>query len=149
MSDLSTRDALRLCHDTEDIDTLVDLTKHNDPNVRQKALKEMCPCHVQIDIPEFWNRIFEMIDDPDDKVRLQALHNMCDGSPPHLESQVADALESFNKDPDPSIRRKAHKALTAYRKKGKWNVLWTTLMSENLLVLITKFYFFKLMLSSS
>ncbi|ELU09549.1 hypothetical protein CAPTEDRAFT_136883 [Capitella teleta] len=123
MSKLNSREAIRLLRETEDIDTLVDLTRHEDPLVRQKALKEMCPCHVQIDVPEFWARIVEMMDDPDQRVRLQVLHNMCDGSPPHLEGDVADALDQFNRDKDPQIRRMAHKALTAYRKKGKWNVL--------------------------
>ena len=123
MSKLSSKESLRLCHDTEDIDVLVDLTKHEDPTIRQKALREMCPCHVKVDIPDFWSRIFEMTKDPSDNVRLQVLHNMCDGSPPHLESQVAEALDEFNRDSDSQIRRKAHKVLTAYRKKGKWNVL--------------------------
>ena len=56
-------------------------------------------------------------------VRLQVLHTLCDGSPAHLELQVAEALETFNRDADSKIRRQAHKALTSYRKTGKWNIL--------------------------
>ena len=54
---------------------------------------------------------------------LQVLHTLCDGSPAHLEYEVAEALEGFNRDSDSKIRRMAHKCLTAYRKTGKWNVL--------------------------
>ena len=91
--------------------------------VRQKALREMCPCRVKIDIDDFWVRVFEMLDDPAVNVRQQVLHTICDGSPSHLEFEVAEALDKFNRDSDSNIRRMAHKALTAYRRTGKWNVL--------------------------
>ena len=64
-----------------------------------------------------------MLDDPATNVRDQVLHTLCDGSPTQMEYDVAEALEKFNRDPDSGIRRKAHKALTAYRKTGKWNIL--------------------------
>ena len=51
----------------------------------------------------FWNGFLSM------QVRAQVLHTICDGSPAHLEDRVADALESFNRDPDKKIRRQAHK----------------------------------------
>ncbi len=127
MNDLPTlpvKEALKLVRDTQDIDVIVELTKHGDAVVRQRALKEMCPCRVRGDIAAFWNRLFDVAaTDPAANVRRQALHNICDGSPPHLEVRVADALDQFNRDRDPVVRRMAHKALTAYRKTGKWNVL--------------------------
>ena len=45
--------------------------------------------------------------------------------PPHLEYEVAEALEKFNRDPDSEIRRMAHRVLAAYRRTGKWNILWS------------------------
>ncbi|KAK2147214.1 hypothetical protein LSH36_563g00012 [Paralvinella palmiformis] len=123
MNSLSTKEALRLCKNTTDIDMIIDLTHHSDPQVRQKALKEMCPCRVKSDIDDFWLRVFQMMDDPDERVRYQVLHTLCDGSPAHLEDRVAEGLECFNRDPDKKIRRQAHKVLTAYRRTGKWNVL--------------------------
>lgn len=120
---LTEKDALRLCRETTDIDTIVELTKHTSPNVRRTALREMCPCRVKDDLTEFWNRVLEMRHDEDPKVRYQALHDLCDGSPKHMEHRVAEALDDFNRDSDPKIRRAAHKALTTYRRKGKWNVL--------------------------
>jgi hypothetical protein len=64
-----------------------------------------------------------MVDDESPKIRYQVLHNMCDGSPESMEQNVADALEKFNRDPDPEIRRKAHKVLASYLRTGKWNIL--------------------------
>jgi vesicle coat complex subunit len=98
-------------------------TRSTNPKERLCAVKQMCPCRVKEDIDLFWNRIFEMVNDPDDDVRWQILHTICDGSPKHLEQQVSDALEVFNRDPNSEIRRRAHKALGSYLRTGKWNVL--------------------------
>lgn len=83
----------------------------------------MCPCRVKDDLTDFWNRVLEMIDDEAVNVRAQVLHTLCDGSPTHLEFDVVRALEVFNRDPDPKIRRTAHKVLSKYRTSGKWNIL--------------------------
>ncbi|KAL3848153.1 hypothetical protein ACJMK2_019030 [Sinanodonta woodiana] len=123
MSTIQIKEALRLCSETTDIDVIIDLTRHSSPQVRQRALREMCPCRVKADLADFWNRVLEMVADEADNVRQQVLHTLCDGSPNHLESDVAEALEEFNRDPNSRIRRMAHKALTAYRKTGKWNIL--------------------------
>ncbi len=71
MNNIATKDALRLCRETEDIQTILGLTTHADPIVRQRALKEICPCRVKDDIDLFWERVIEMIDDPNDNVRDQ------------------------------------------------------------------------------
>lgn len=117
------KEALRRCKITTDIDEIIAMTKHESAQVRQRALKEMCPCRVKRDLSDFWRRVFEMVHDEATNVREQVLHTICDGSPTHLEFEVADALEVFNRDPDPYIRRRAHKAFTAYHRTGKWNVL--------------------------
>ncbi|CAD5122538.1 unnamed protein product [Dimorphilus gyrociliatus] len=120
---LSTREALRRCLQTTDINEVISLSKHSDPTVRQRALREMCPCRVKTDIGEFWARVLEMIDDPATNVRQQVLHTLCDGSPVHMEYDVVEALQKFNIDSDKEIRRKAHKALASYSRTGKWNIL--------------------------
>ncbi|XP_060574177.1 uncharacterized protein LOC132731896 [Ruditapes philippinarum] len=116
-------EALRLCEKTTIIETIISLTKHNSARVRQRALKEMCPCRVKEDLSDFWNRVMEMIDDESATVRYQVMHTLCDGSPSHMEDNVADALDIFNNDADKKIRRKAHQVLTTYRRTGKWNVM--------------------------
>ena len=83
----------------------------------------MCPCHVKRDVPEFWERVFELADDEDKDIRFQILHNMCDGSPPGYEDKVVEALEIFNRDPDLKIRRKAHQVIGSYQHEGKWNIM--------------------------
>ena len=83
----------------------------------------MCPCRVQCDQPDFWNRLFDLAQDEDDAVRAQVLHNMCDGSPPGYEDRVIECLEVFNRDPNTEIRRKAHKVMGSYLRTGEWNVL--------------------------
>lgn len=65
----------------------------------------------------------EMIRDEDATVRAQVLHTLCDGSPAHLESRVAEALDVFIRDTDSGIRRTANRVLATYTRTGKWNVL--------------------------
>lgn len=120
---MSENEALKLCEKTTIIETIISLTKHSSARVRQRALKEMCPCRVKDDLTEFWERVLEMVSDDAANVRFQVLHTICDGSPTHMEDKVADALDIFNCDLDPKIRRQAHKVLTVYRKTGKWNIL--------------------------
>ena len=108
---------------TENVDEILELTYHEDPEIRKKAAQQLCPCRVQRDKPEFWERIFELCLDPSPKVRMQILHDICDGSPAHYENEVSRALEIFNRDKDEEIKRKAHKALASYLRTGNWNVL--------------------------
>ncbi|XP_052784679.1 uncharacterized protein LOC128220356 [Mya arenaria] len=96
---------------------------HKSARVRQRALKEMCPCHVKEDLTEFWDRVLDMVGDESPVVRYQVLHTLCDGSPTHMEDKVADVLDIFNNDSDPKLRRKAHQVLSGYRRTGKWNVM--------------------------
>ena len=110
-------------HMVEEAQELIELTRNVDPKIRLKALKQMCPCRVKADIDIFWDRVFEMVNDSDSKVRYQVLHTICDGSPNHLEFKVMDAIERFNHDTDTEIKRRAHKIMANYSRKGKWNIL--------------------------
>ena len=76
MSNLPYKEALRMCKETTDIDMIIDLTKHEHPQVRQVALREMCPCRVKTDISDFWRRVLEMIDDPAPNVRYQVRRHL-------------------------------------------------------------------------
>ena len=114
---------LRRIQETEDIYEIIELTRAPDAQVRLKATQQMCPCRVKDDIPEFWERIFELAMDEDANVRYQVMHNMCDGSPSSYEYKVEECLEIFNRDPDNTIRRKATQVLSHYHRTGKWNVM--------------------------
>eukprot|EP00357_Protocruzia_adherens_P035793 CAMPEP_0114991594 /NCGR_PEP_ID=MMETSP0216-20121206/11462_1 /TAXON_ID=223996 /ORGANISM="Protocruzia adherens, Strain Boccale" /LENGTH=137 /DNA_ID=CAMNT_0002354945 /DNA_START=67 /DNA_END=480 /DNA_ORIENTATION=+ len=98
-------------------------TKHDSGDVRLKAVQQLCPCRVKDDIDEVWDSIMEMAQDEDHRVRYQVLHDVCDGSPDHLEHRVMAVVEMMNTDTDKDIRRRAHKVLASYLRTGKWNIL--------------------------
>jgi len=105
------------------LEVFLNLTHHQDPITRKKALREMCPCHVKHNVRILWDRILEMTQDPDSTVRYQVLHNLCDGSPNEMEETVIHALEGMHNDEDKYIRRRVHQILANYRRTGKWNIM--------------------------
>ena len=110
----------RACVYAEDF---VEATYAEAPEDRAKALKELCPCHVRKDVEIFWNRTLEMIHDESPLVRYQALHNLCDGSPLHMEHRVVEALKVLHSDSDKLVSKTARRVLTVYRKRGDWNIM--------------------------
>ena len=114
-----------LIEQTSSTDVIVALTHHREPTIRANALKQTCPCRVQADVDTFWKRIFEMIDeeDPDEKVRWQLLHTICDGAPSRLESSVVVSLEAMSKDRSKTVAHKARQVLAYYNRTGKWNIM--------------------------
>ena len=121
--DPTKKEIIRRCRDTEDMDEIIQLTHSEDVDIRHEAVKQLCPCKVQKDIEAFWERVFEMVEDEDTRIRQRILHILCDGSPDRLEHRVMDALNSFNKDKDSEIRRQAHKVIASYEHTGKWNIM--------------------------
>ena len=114
---------LKLARETYRFDEIMILTYNKVEEIKLTALQRLCPCRVNNEITRFWDRIFELVNDPSPKIRMQVLHNMCDGSPDSYEDRVVEALEIFNRDKDSKIRRKAHKVIGSYAKTGKWNIL--------------------------
>lgn len=117
------RELMSICRETDDIDIILGYTHSLDADVRLEAVKQLCPCKVQKDIEVFWDRVFELINDDDARIRKRILHIICDGSPERLEDRIYDALMEFNRDKDSDIRRTAHKVLATYERTGKWNIL--------------------------
>jgi vesicle coat complex subunit len=109
-------------YDLSSADGVIQATKSSNPMVRKKALKELCPCHVKKDVDEIWSRIFEMVTDPDARVRDQVVHSLCDGSPKWRETEVIEALESLRNDKDERVRKRVRKALASYQFGGTWNI---------------------------
>ena len=117
------KEVINLCRMTEDIDTILEYTHSTDNDIRLEATKQLCPCKVLKDIEIFWERVFEMADDEDVRIRQRVLHIICDGSPERLEDRIYDALRVFGRDKDSDIRRTAHKVMATYERTGKWNIL--------------------------
>jgi hypothetical protein len=109
--------------ETEDIDEILEYTRHEHPEVRLSALQQLCPCHVKNNVDEFWNRILEMVDDSEMGIKKQVLHNLCDGSPKERETDIIQAIKKLSREDDKEIRRICHKVLANYNKTGKWNIL--------------------------
>jgi hypothetical protein len=114
---------MSICRNTDDIDIILQYTHSKDNDVRLEAVKQLCPCKVQRDIEVFWDRVFELVGDEDERIRKRVLHIICDGSPERLEDRIYDALMEFNRDKDSDIRRTAHKVLASFEHTGKWNIL--------------------------
>lgn len=100
----------------------LELTYDSDPRVRQVAIRNLCPCHIQGDVPEVWDRLLELSEDPDDGVRHDVLHTLVDGSPRRLRLAVVEVLERLAR--DPSIRRARRRfALDAVRRYHRTGML--------------------------
>ena len=60
-----------MCDET--ISEYLQRTHDPDPRKRKKALKDLCPCHVRADIPQLWDRIFEMLSDEEGKIDVHVI----------------------------------------------------------------------------
>ena len=121
--DLHKKEIMAECRNTEDIEVILKYTHNEDNDIRLEAVKQLCPCKVLKDIDEFWERVLELADDEDTRIRARILHIICDGSPPRLEDRIYEALKVFGRDKDSEIRRIAHKVVATYEHTGKWNIL--------------------------
>ena len=111
------------CTPEAEIPRILELTYDEDVKVRRLAAKNLCGCHVRADHPEIWDRIYELLGDPDPGVRGDAVHALADSSPNHLAHRTAAVLEDLYNDPDPGLRKRVRKVVNAYRRTGSVNVL--------------------------
>jgi hypothetical protein len=105
----------------DQVEGFLALTYDDDPRVRQVAIRNLCPCHIQGDVEPVWDRLLELSADPDDGVRHDVLHNLVDGSPRRMREQVVEVLDRLAK--DRSIRRSrrqfAQDAVRRYHRTGQ------------------------------
>ena len=107
----------------ESLPDLLRLSRAEDMETRAAAVQYLCPCHVQRNEPEVWNRLFELTQDPDLKIRNIVFHILGDGSPRERAQDVVVALEGMYQDPDPKLRRRVRKLLAHFRRTNTVNVL--------------------------
>jgi vesicle coat complex subunit len=110
------------CPTDDQIPRLLAYTCDDDPKVRRLALKHLCPCRMQRQRDQVWERVFEMTLDPDPGVRRDAVHAMTDGSPREMAPLVMTHLEPMLRDPDPQVRKYVRRTLDAIRRSGRVNV---------------------------
>lgn len=101
----------------------IDLSFHADPKQRAEAVRALCPCVVQADLPRAWNRLIAMAGDESVIVRRNVFHVLADGSPRHREAEIIAVLEGMRHDPDLRLRRRVRGLLAHYRAGGRLNVL--------------------------
>jgi hypothetical protein len=107
----------------DEIDGALALTYDENPYIRGRAVKRLCPCHVQANEARIWGRVIELANDPDPYVRAQVLHALGDGSPRAREAEVVATVERMRDDPDAHLRRRVRKLLAEYRRTGRINTL--------------------------
>ncbi|HXW84848.1 MAG TPA: HEAT repeat domain-containing protein [Candidatus Binataceae bacterium] len=90
---------------------------------RRRAVHALCPCVVKSHSREVWQRMLQMIDDPDAGVRRAIVHALCDGSPAEYAPEIVKALEARYHDPDDSMRKMTRRMLAAHRRTGALNIL--------------------------
>ena len=106
-----------------DIETVIEQSKHANAEMRTEAVRMLCPCKLKFNYEPAWNRLLEMVTDPDVHVRRNVLHVLCDGSPRERETEVVQALERMYHDKDAKLRRHVRKLLAQYKRGGRINVL--------------------------
>jgi HEAT repeat protein len=113
-----------MAHLTErEIQNLLAQTHSADASDRAAAVRDLCPCQIKKHIPEVWERMIALAEDPDREVRNQVYHVLGDGSPREYHARIVATYEKMTQDPDERIRRKARKLMAQYRTTGKVNVL--------------------------
>jgi hypothetical protein len=112
-----------VCTDPNALPVLLELTRDPDAAVWSDAVQYLCPCHVQRNKPEIWDRLFELVTDPDLKVRTTVFHILGDGSPNERHGDVIKATEAMYHGPDLKLHRRVRKFLAQYRRTGKVNIL--------------------------
>ena len=103
------------------IEDALNRSRHPSARERRWALLELCPCEVRANIPEVWDRLFEMQADGDSTVRSLVLRVLCDGSPAEREDEVVRIVAAMQNDPDVRLRRRARRTMAEYRRTGRIN----------------------------
>ncbi|MCB0187660.1 MAG: HEAT repeat domain-containing protein, partial [Caldilineaceae bacterium] len=62
-----------------DIEILLALAQSEDAEERCYAAQNLCPCHVRRRIDDVWQALYQMMEDPDVRVRRAAWHTLEDG----------------------------------------------------------------------
>ena len=110
------------CPTPAQVDALLAYSHDTDPKVRRLVLKYLCPCRVQRDRQDVWQRILEMADDTDPGVRRDVVHALTDGSPRGMAARVQQVLDGMRNDGDRLVRRYVNRTLAAQRRTGRTNV---------------------------
>ncbi len=103
------------------VDSLLEQSRDPEASVRKKAVRELCPCEIKFNSAPAWDRLIEMVEDPDVDVRRNVFHVLIDGSPNDRQNDVVAALERMRNDPYRKLRRLVRKVLARHHREGRIN----------------------------
>jgi hypothetical protein len=101
----------------EQIEELLLKSRSEEVEDRCEAAENLCPCHVRRRIPEVWEALYRMLEDPEVTVRRAAWHTLEDGGRPDdpaLDSIIERALAT---ETDRQVRRFAEMIAGPRREK--------------------------------
>jgi hypothetical protein len=103
----------------DDLRALLGETLAVDPRRRVDAVRalpaSLTPGPGSLDV-EGWDRVLELVDDPDAVVRRTVLHVLAADAPPQRADDVERALHRLSEDDDESLRRRARKVHAQFRR---------------------------------
>lgn len=105
----------------EKVQELLEPTYDRDPKVRKEALRELCPCEINANVPQVWDRILEMAHDSDSNVRRIVLHLVTDGSPNSRREEILEVMNGMRNDPNPRVQKQVRAILKRYQRAGRLN----------------------------
>jgi len=88
-----------------DIEMLLELARSNDIEDRCYAAQNLCPCHVRRRIDDVWQALYQMMEDPNVRVRRAAWHTLEDGGTPNDPAFLPILQRALIHERDPQIRR--------------------------------------------
>ncbi|HRW07309.1 MAG TPA: HEAT repeat domain-containing protein [Caldilineaceae bacterium] len=88
-----------------DIEMLLTLAQSEDAEERCHAAQNLCPCHVRRRIDEVWQALYQMMEDPDVRVRRAAWHTLEDGGSPNDPAFLPILHRALHNETDPQVRR--------------------------------------------
>ena len=101
---------------------ILDASRDPDPEIRRKAVRDLCPCQVKMKDGEVWDRVFEMARDPNVRVRRNAFHAIIDGLPGELTAKALATLEAMrDSEPEARLRCNVRRILAHHHRTGRIN----------------------------
>ncbi|HVK03312.1 MAG TPA: HEAT repeat domain-containing protein [Armatimonadaceae bacterium] len=101
----------------EQVAELLAKSRSADADDRREAAENLCPCHVRRHIPEVWEALYRMLEDPEVRVRRAAWHTLEDGGRPDDPALDAVLERTLEREADPQVLRFARQVAGPRRER--------------------------------
>ena len=89
----------------ETIPRLIEMAYSGDPAERLHAAENLCPCHVRKRVEAAWEALYQLMQDPDVRVRRAAWHTLEDGGCPNDPALLPIFERAVAEETDSQVRR--------------------------------------------